>query len=981
MSEPRLISPMLDNYIMGQPISNHHGVACCPAIENGTEERYIVKVISVPASSSQLDALLLSGAYPDTESALTYFKGIADGVMQEVDILSSLAELEGFLPFANYQMETSPDGNGYEIYLLSSYKRTLQKHFKRHIFTHLDALNLGLDLCAALAVSRRSGYLYVDLKPSNVFVTDQRLFRIGDLGFLRLDSLKYASLPEKYQSEYTPPEIRDAFSALNTTMDTYAAGLILYQAYNNGELPFNDEVRPGDALPAPLYADYEMSEIILKACAPNPEDRWEDPMQMGQAIINYMQRNGAQDIPIVPMPAAEDTPAEEIEEITEEILEVESEAEVTDETASEIPEEQAEDTADAVEITEEQAEDIVDSDTEDSAESLSFLIESEDDIDEEEIQDEQTDYTALTEEASEMLEQADELAALDVPEPVVVPEHIDLPMPEPAEPEEAEEIEPTADETDNEAAENDEINDAEEDAEVSPVHIKMPAHLVRNLVIILVSLLLIVGCFFFYKDYYILPIEAIKVEGSEDSLTVYVTTDIDESLLRVICSDTYGNQIPAPVIDGKAVFDDLVPNTAYSIKVVSSGFHRLTGNATTAYSTPIQTNIAQFDAVTGSADGSVILSFAIEGPDCNEWTVEYVAEGEEKRTATFASHMVTLTDLTIGKEYTFRLIPRDALYVTGQNEITFTPRTLVRAENLRVTECVNSTLTVQWDTPAGQSVSGWSVHCSGDNYSQTIITTENTATFQGLDHTKAFDIEVKAVGMSVSQTVSIPANSITAMNFAVDTSNPNRFAFSWEPSQPITDAGWTMCYTVAGLDAVNSITCNQNSAVIDSLIPNATYRVWLQDANKNPLLGSQVVLTTPAAQDFAQQFNGFFAKREYLTFLMCKTPSKSYWTHNDLSSEDYTSEFAVNQKASFVVKYTDSRQYTVTQEEVATMYVIRKEDGTLVSSTVKTDTWYNMWYKKRCELDIPSLPAEVGTYSIEVYFNGGLAHTQSFTVK
>jgi hypothetical protein len=48
---------MLDNFIMGGPISDHSGVRCCPAMENETDEKYIVKVISIPASPSQMDAL------------------------------------------------------------------------------------------------------------------------------------------------------------------------------------------------------------------------------------------------------------------------------------------------------------------------------------------------------------------------------------------------------------------------------------------------------------------------------------------------------------------------------------------------------------------------------------------------------------------------------------------------------------------------------------------------------------------------------------------------------------------------------------------------------------------------------------------------------------------------------------------------------------------------------------------------------------
>ena len=199
MSEPKLISPMLDDFAMGDPISDHHGVRCCPAMKNDSDERYIVKIISIPASQTQLDALLLTGAYPDAEAALTYFKSLADETIKEVGVLQKLSELEGFVSYKDVQLVPMTDQTGYDIYLLSPYRRTLTKHFVRNPMTHLSAVNLGLDLCAALAVCRRSGYLCVDLKPNNVFVTAQQEFRIGDIGFVRLDSLKYASLPEFFK--------------------------------------------------------------------------------------------------------------------------------------------------------------------------------------------------------------------------------------------------------------------------------------------------------------------------------------------------------------------------------------------------------------------------------------------------------------------------------------------------------------------------------------------------------------------------------------------------------------------------------------------------------------------------------------------------------------------------------------------------------------------------------------------------------------
>ncbi len=979
MSEPKMISPMLDNFIMGSAMSEHHGVRCYPAIENSTGERYIVKVISVPAAPAQLDALLLTGAYSSKETALTYFKELADGVVSEVDTLEKLTELEGFVCYTACQIEPMESGDGYDIYLLGSYKRTLDKHLKRHSFTHLDALNLGLDLCAALSVCRRLGYLYIDLKPGNVFVTDQRLFRIGDLGFTRLDALQYASVPEKYISIYTPPEIRDAFSALNSTMDVYAAGLILYQTYNNGELPFNDEVQPGDTLPAPLYADYEMSEIILKACAPNPDDRWQDPSQMGQAIVSYMQRNGAMDTPIVPMPASQPAPDEPAETVTDDTAE---EAINEDSTPDEIINEETP-VIDEPE-TSEQTENVPSEETEEPADNEAIepaenASEADDAAFEEE--DEETDpadYEAITEEVTEMLNQADELVAAEVPEPVVVPDHVDVPIPEMPEPEP--EVTDVAEESAEEPAEpqtNEVPQDETDETDATTVPSKK-LFILRYAILAVAILAILFGGFLFYKHYYLLPVELVAVEGKMDTLTVYVTTDIDESLLKVVCTDSYGNKIPAPVVNGKAEFSGLVSNTAYSIKVVANGFHRLTGNASTAYSTPIQSNVVQFDAVTGTTEDSAILSFTVEGPSSEQWTVLYSAEGEEERSASFNSHMVTLNHLTVGKEYTFRLVPGDNLYVTGQSEITFTPRMLVKAEDLYVASALNNTLTVKWSVPAGETVSSWSVHCYNDEYNQTIITADTTATFQNLDHMDAFTVEVKAAGMSVGQSTTITANSITAANFNVDNSDPTKLLLSWEPSQEIPEDGWLLHYYVVGIDSQETIPCDTNSTVIAPVIPNATYRLQLEDLKGNILLGSTIKVNTGDIVPFSHEFKNFTAQPADLEFTMCKTPSRPGWGRYDLSADDYRSNFTIGETASFLVKF--DKLYNAPDEDVTIMYVIRNQDNAPIYSAVQLNTWKDMWPLTYCKLSVPALPSAAGEYTMEVYFNGQLAHQQSFTV-
>ena len=101
MSEPKLISPMLDNFAMGDPISDRNGVRCCPAMEKNADDRYIVKIISNPASQVRLDALLLSGAYRDKQDALRYFKELASGIEEEAQILERLHSWRALFPSSN----------------------------------------------------------------------------------------------------------------------------------------------------------------------------------------------------------------------------------------------------------------------------------------------------------------------------------------------------------------------------------------------------------------------------------------------------------------------------------------------------------------------------------------------------------------------------------------------------------------------------------------------------------------------------------------------------------------------------------------------------------------------------------------------------------------------------------------------------------------------------------------------------------------
>ena len=967
LSEPQLISPLLDGFVMGNPINEHDGVRSCPAMLLESDQKYIVKIISLPATQSKLDALLLAGAFSDQASALAYFKELADGVIEEAELLQRLSRFEGFVSFDNWQLVPMEDGEtGYDIYLLSAYRPTLEGILRANEMTHLGAINLGLDLCAACAVARRNGYLYGNLRPSNVYVCNEREYRIGDLGFLRLDSLPYASLPDKYRSAYTPPEIADAYSALNHTMDTYAIGLILYQAYNDGQLPSE-----GMPISAPRHATHELAEIILKACADNPEDRWADPGQMGQALAHYMQSNSVNNTPIVPPSAVE-------EEIVTVVEEVEGEPS-TEDILAEV--DQALETAPPLVAGTADAQSPAESTEECACEEVPAPTDSEDDVDQEQTEAE----NEQTEDTDEILAQAEDLIAHQLPDPVVPPEAIEvtLPVPEQTEPEE-----PVSEQNDVETDESPVSEEsAEEEAPVDepaeePV-VKAPAKkhhkgLTTFIVTLLVLALLFAAGALFYQQYYLQTVYDITLVGAEDRLTVNLTSDIPDAKLSVKCTDTHGNSITSPVQNGSASFVGLKPATSYELEVCITGLHKLVGKTTASYNTQKQITVSGFSAATGTEDGSVFLSFTAQYPnDVTDvkWIAYYSADGEPEKSIIFEEHRVTIPGLTLGKEYTFRIEPISELYLAGTNTITYIPSKIVYAENLEILSFADNRLTLQWSAPADAEVAKWYIRCtSGAEYDQTFSTTEITYSIENLPGGLDYTIEVTAEGMHAGVRTYLSANSITVSNLTADASNPNALKIQWEHTGNTPENGWQLFYTLDGDTKQQIIQCAKSTATITPLIPGAHYTILIQAANGTTVFGGKLEYDAPEAKSF----NNYSIKAKNITLSMCKTPSKANWDKDDVSSKNYTTTFKTGVSASFVMKISKSSP----QEDipVVTLYLIRDAEGKLVSYHYESRTWDDMWNNRYGTLTIPQMPEQSGSYTVEILFDGATVGTQSFTV-
>ena len=1001
MSEQKLVSPLLDGFQMGDPISNHDGVRCCPAIRENSDNKYIVKILSIPASQSQLDALLLAGAFQDAAGALEYFKDLADGVVKEIKLHRQLARLDGFVPCDAWQVVPMDDNQlGYEVYLLTPYHRTLDRHLSKTALTHLEAVNLGLDLCAALTASRRAGHLYVDLKPSNIFIASDREFLIGDLGFLPMDSLKYAALPSKYRSVYNAPEMQDVLSTISETADVYALGLIMYQVYNDGQLPAPAE--EDGTMAAPANADYEMAEIILKACAVDPAERWQDPAQMGQALVSYMQRNTVNDVPIMPpdLTPAEEEPVEEDpfeeEPVEEEIAEeevseteeapAEEETEAEDEAVTEAPaeaaeapaevaEEAAEETA-VEEAGEETAEPEAQSEETEEAESsevteeteeespvseeLAFIeaLESDEEIPGEDAE-ETLDNAEISEETSAILAQADELAALEVPEPVVIT------APQlPEEPEEAPVL-PVQDEPD-------EDGEDEVDIPIAIPDLKPSKKTGRKWLVTLIILALLAGIgyggYYYYENYYLLPVEGIVLDGGCEEITAEISIDCDETLLTAVCTDTYGNTVTSPVENGKAHFAGLNPGTQYTVSLRTDSFNQLVGSNTASFTTEQQTEIVSFTATTGAEDGSVILSFTVDGFDPQNWTVEYATEGEDAQSMSFTGHMVTIPGLTVGAPYTFQLSSTEEndVQMVGETSMEFTASKVILAQNVGISSFEEDKLTIAWTAPEDTEVTGWNIRCTGDGYDETFTVTEPTAQFSGIVTGNTYTIEILADGMTQSSRTEITATPLVISNLEAVLVNDHTLRVTWEYQGEAPASGWSIRYAIYG-DEMETLTSDTNAADLTLVIPGASYEITVQGVDTAAV--ASLEYETPAASKF---------KGAKLSYSFCVTPSAEKWDHSKVKK--YTSSFKAEQSISMVV-FADKDMSKSGSTNV--LYVVRDADGKVLTDlcAVKSVSNKTMWKDRYFYPTLPKTPSAAGTYTFELYFDGELALRKNFTIE
>ena len=172
---------------------------------------------------------------------------------------------------------------------------------KRGALTLSEVIDIMLQLTSAVACAHESYIIHRDIKPQNVLILDDGKVKITDFGIATaLNSNELTQTNSVMGSvHYLPPEQANGAGA-SVKSDIYSLGILMYELLT-GKLPFKGENAVEIAIkqmrdPIPSVCDFNpeipqsIENIILKASAKNPKNRYDTVMEMYDDIKTCLDK-------------------------------------------------------------------------------------------------------------------------------------------------------------------------------------------------------------------------------------------------------------------------------------------------------------------------------------------------------------------------------------------------------------------------------------------------------------------------------------------------------------------------------------------------------------------------------------------------------------------------------------------------------------------------------------------------------------------
>ena len=180
---------------------------------------------------------------------------------------------------------------------------------KRGSLTLSEAIDIMFQLTDGMAHAHDSYIIHRDLKPQNIMIKDDGQIKITDFGIaMALNSTQLTQTNSVMGSvHYLPPE-QASGKGSTIKSDIYSMGIIFYELLT-GSLPFKGENAVEIALkhmrePLPNVRDdnpsipQSVENIILRATAKNPKNRYEDAKSMHDDLLTALDDDRMNEEPL-----------------------------------------------------------------------------------------------------------------------------------------------------------------------------------------------------------------------------------------------------------------------------------------------------------------------------------------------------------------------------------------------------------------------------------------------------------------------------------------------------------------------------------------------------------------------------------------------------------------------------------------------------------------------------------------------------------
>ena len=263
--------------------------------KDGEEEHYAVKHIAIPQRESEIDALRSRGL--NDGEITSYFQTQAREIANEYKLLMRLNDCPNVVNGYDVHYVQHKEDPGCDLFIRMELLTPLLKYLSDHPnLQEEQIIKIAKDLCQALVYCRKKKVLHRDIKPENIFVSDEGIFKLGDFGVARVKTGTGTETGKIGTLDYMAPEVYHNHRSYGGEVDIYSLGVVLYWLLNRQCCPFQptDKLYPsftdkekardrrfaGEELPPPLNGSKELKRIVLKACAYDPADRYQNAEEM-----------------------------------------------------------------------------------------------------------------------------------------------------------------------------------------------------------------------------------------------------------------------------------------------------------------------------------------------------------------------------------------------------------------------------------------------------------------------------------------------------------------------------------------------------------------------------------------------------------------------------------------------------------------------------------------------------------------------------